>query len=221
MSLTLIREEFNISDRKARSLIKKFIGNEIIALKVKGTSSSKKSVYVYLSVLECVDEKHIVNDIVNDTVKAQLGHSEMLKNEHIESIERHSGDIVSGIVVNNSKKELIKKNYKKDIYSEIVERFNSTCSGLSKVMKITDKRKKSIDSRIKEYDKATIYKVLDMVSDSRFLNGDNKANWKANFDWILNPNNFVKVLEGNYENKEQQITEQTKVIYDKDGYAIF
>jgi hypothetical protein len=97
-----------------------------------------------------------------------------------------------------------------NIYSDIVDRFNSTCNGLSKVIKITDKRKKAIELRLKEYDQEAIYKAFDMVSDNKFLNGENKRGWKADFDWIINPNNFVKILEGNYKNQEQQITEKPK-----------
>lgn len=110
----------------------------------------------------------------------------------------------------NSKKELIKRINKKELYSEIVERFNFICNRLPKVIKITDKRKKSIDSRIKEYNQETIYKVFDMVASNKFLNGDNDRGWKADFDWLLNPNNFIKVLEGKYNNQEQQIKKQPK-----------
>lgn len=110
----------------------------------------------------------------------------------------------------NSKKELIKRINKKELYSEIVEQFNFTCNRLPKVIKITDKRKKSIDSRIKEYNQETIYKVFDMVASNKFLNGDNDRGWKADFDWLLNPNNFIKVLEGKYNNQEQQIKKQPK-----------
>ncbi|CEP94657.1 phage protein [[Clostridium] sordellii] len=102
------------------------------------------------------------------------------------------------------------KRIKNNIYSEIAERFNSTCNRLPKVIKITDKRKKSIDSRIKEYNQETIYKVFDTVANNKFLNGDNDRGWKADFDWIVNPNNFIKVLEGKYNNQEQQSQKQSK-----------
>ena len=41
-------------------------------------------------------------------------------------------------------------------------------------------------------------------------NGKNKNNWNANFDWILNENNMVKILEGNYDNQKKK-----KVNWDK------
>ena len=113
ISLTIIKAEFNISDKKARGLIKKFVSDEIIKLKKRGTSSSKKSIYAYLSVLEQSGNEGIVKGIV----KTRSGHSKTLKNRHLRDTEGHSKDIVNGTVRDNSKKELIKKNYKKDIHS--------------------------------------------------------------------------------------------------------
>lgn len=119
ISLKIIKDTFNISDRKARSLIKRFVENEIIMLKRKGSSSSNKSIYIYLSALEKIQENE---DIVSDTVRTQSGHSEMLKNECVQSDKGHSEDMVSDTVVNNSKKEL-KKRIKKNIYVETSDEY--------------------------------------------------------------------------------------------------
>lgn len=35
---------------------------------------------------------------------------------------------------------------------------------------------------------------------SSFCTGQNDRHWKADFDWLLNENNLVKVLEGKYDN---------------------
>ena len=37
---------------------------------------------------------------------------------------------------------------------------------------------------------------------SQFLKGKNARNWQANFDWLIKDNNFAKVLDGNYDNKD-------------------
>ena len=37
---------------------------------------------------------------------------------------------------------------------------------------------------------------------SDFLTGKSKEKWRASFDWILNETNFIKILEGNYDNKK-------------------
>ncbi len=41
-----------------------------------------------------------------------------------------------------------------------------------------------------------------MVSRSPFLSGK-VSDFKATFEWLIRPNNFVKVLEGTYNGKEK------------------
>ena len=45
--------------------------------------------------------------------------------------------------------------------------------------------------------------VFKNVKSSAFLLGKEK-DWACNFDWIFNPSNFVKILEGNY-NKNNDV----------------
>ena len=40
------------------------------------------------------------------------------------------------------------------------------------------------------------------ISGSTFLRGEGKQGWRVNFDWILDPRNTRKVLEGNYDDTE-------------------
>jgi hypothetical protein len=46
--------------------------------------------------------------------------------------------------------------------------------------------------------------VIENVKYSDFLKGNNNRNWTADIDWILKPNNFIKVLEGNYNKNKNQ-----------------
>lgn len=87
--------------------------------------------------------------------------------------------------------------------NEVVEFFNKTCIQLSKVQLITESRKKKITARISEVGFDKLLEIITDVSESGFLNGDNPRSWTADFDWILEPRNFTKILEGNYKNKEQ------------------
>jgi hypothetical protein len=40
------------------------------------------------------------------------------------------------------------------------------------------------------------------VADSEFLTGANERSWKASFDWLMKPDNFAKVMEGNYSTRQ-------------------
>jgi len=85
----------------------------------------------------------------------------------------------------------------------VVNLYNEKTSSLPKVQKLTDKRKRQVKTRLREYPTLTTYEELfTKAENSDFLSGRN-GKWSAcNFDWLLNENNMVKVLEGNYDNKE-------------------
>ncbi len=72
---------------------------------------------------------------------------------------------------------------------------------LKDITAMTDKRKGNLNARIKEYGVMAIFKAIDNIANSKFLRGYNSKGWSATFDWVFLPNNFVKVLEGNYLDK--------------------
>ena len=51
---------------------------------------------------------------------------------------------------------------------------------------------------MREYGAEAVAKVIDMVAASRFLQGSNNRGFVATFDWVIKPANFIKILEGNY-----------------------
>ncbi len=85
-------------------------------------------------------------------------------------------------------------------YQRYVKHFNNRCKRLSNVTVLTKQRKNAIRLRLQEYDHQTILKMINEAAESDFLSGENERGWKATFDWLFRPNNFVKVLEGNYAN---------------------
>lgn len=86
-------------------------------------------------------------------------------------------------------------------YDDILNYWNKH-SGLNSIRTITDKRKKFVKIRVKNHGIDAIYTVIDNCRLSSFMKGDNNRNWIATFDWVFgNPNNFLKVLEGNYVNE--------------------
>ena len=87
-------------------------------------------------------------------------------------------------------------------YNELVNLFNNTCTSLSKIQRLTDKRKKAIKTRLKTFTIDDYKKAFQMVEESDFLSGRSGGDWKASFDWLLNEANLTKVLEGNYKNNK-------------------
>lgn len=73
---------------------------------------------------------------------------------------------------------------------------------LSKIKSIKDNRLKMLNARIKEYGIETVIEAIKSIEKSSFLKGQNTRNWIITFNWLIKPNNFTKVLEGNYLDKE-------------------
>ena len=68
-------------------------------------------------------------------------------------------------------------------------------------LKITDKRKRVINNLLKEYSLEEVIQSMEKIHTSGFLQGNNKTGWQIAFDWFINKSNFLKVLEGNYDDK--------------------
>lgn len=92
------------------------------------------------------------------------------------------------------------KESKEEVYGEIIDFFNENCVSLPSV-KLTPKRRGNIRARIREHSIPEVYEMLKNAGASSFLAGQNRRDWQATFDWLFRPNNFVKVLEGNYKDK--------------------
>jgi len=103
---------------------------------------------------------------------------------------------------NNDNKMLPPPKIDNKVFDEVIELYHKSCEALPKVSKITTQRKSAINARIKEHGIDGIKKMLDNVSGSEFLQGNNDKNWTPNFDWLFKSDKFIKVLEGNYNNKQ-------------------
>lgn len=64
------------------------------------------------------------------------------------------------------------------------------------------KRHKMVKARINEYGINAVLEAINLVSQSPFLLG-RKTDFVITFDWFVKPNNFIKVYEGNYSNREK------------------
>lgn len=86
-------------------------------------------------------------------------------------------------------------------FQRIFDYFNTQMDGkaIKTISRLTDKRKSMVRARCSEYGLQSVYDVIDKSAKSLFLNGNNDRGWTADFDWIFRPNNFPKVLEGNYD----------------------
>jgi hypothetical protein len=78
------------------------------------------------------------------------------------------------------------------------------------IFKLTGERKKHLSARLAEAC-LEVDVIINRIFASDFLCGRTaKSNghekWKPNIDWIINPTNWAKLMEGNYDNKMQSVT---------------
>ena len=82
---------------------------------------------------------------------------------------------------------------------EVMERYNTICTGLPQAVKLTEKRAKAVRKLYaKGYTSEQLIDVFHRAQASSFCTGTNDRGWRADFDWLMDENNIVKVLEGKY-----------------------
>ena len=85
----------------------------------------------------------------------------------------------------------------------VIDLYLSICVNLPKIRVITDTRKKAIKRLLNNHSLNQIKEMFEIANSSTFLAGDNDRGWKADFNWLIEEDNFVKVLEGKYNSKKK------------------
>ena len=119
----------------------------------------------------------------------------------------------------NSIKDTIRPT---ETVERIIEKWNTLSDlGIKPISKLGEgtQRRTWLLARLKTYTEDDFYTAIENVRHSLFLQGHNKNGWTITFDWFVRPNNFPKVLEGNYndtkpeppkhESKPEEVHKQT------------
>ncbi len=85
-----------------------------------------------------------------------------------------------------------------DVRQKIITAWNAL--GLSTITKIVPEttRYKQLNARLRQYGEEKVLEAIAQIPKSSFLQGQNNRGWIITFDWLIKPNNFCKVLDGNY-----------------------
>ena len=93
----------------------------------------------------------------------------------------------------------LRKQPDADTAKQVLDMYNMICTRSPSAKKLTSKRGAAIKNAIDEgYD---MKRLFELVAASDFLCGHNSRNWRAGLDWILEPNNLVKIYEGQYSSQ--------------------
>ena len=71
--------------------------------------------------------------------------------------------------------------------------------GLSPIRKLTPERRGRIMARLSEHGPDAMTEAIAAVGRSRFCRGENDRRWRADFDFLLQPSRFLKLIEGSYD----------------------
>lgn len=91
------------------------------------------------------------------------------------------------------------KDKEKDI-DLVILAWNGLPSSVPQISKMTDTRKRKLVQRIEENGIDKVLAAIEQVKASDFLLGKD-GKWHITFDWFIEPRNFTKVIEGNYQNR--------------------
>lgn len=191
-----------------------FVTSELKLMERWGWSKSK--VRNFLKMLE--DEQMIIKNsdkkkttitIVNYSNYQDTETTKEPQKDHEETTKKPQKDTNKNI--KNDKKDIYNISSKEDIlsssgdnppYQEIVNLYNSIVKSLPQVKMLSDKRKKTIKANWNKHKNIELFKeVFQKAEESDFLSGRNGKWVGCNFDWLINYNNFLKVLEGTYDNQ--------------------
>lgn len=103
-------------------------------------------------------------------------------------------------------------------YELIARMYNDTCVSFPHLTTLSDARKKAIKARLNKYSIEDLQRAFELTEASDFLKGNNGRNWSANFDWIIKDTNIAKILDGNYNNRANQHTNNNKVAQELDDF---
>lgn len=87
-------------------------------------------------------------------------------------------------------------------YAKVQKLYNDLCQKMAKCTVMSEARKKAIKARFGSgYKLEDFERLFNLAAQSSFLNGGNKRNFMANFDWLIRDANMAKVLDGNYADR--------------------
>lgn len=123
-----------------------------------------------------------------------------LQNPPMDNVTTNNNIFNNNIINNKINKDSLSEDKSSDVAA--VMKFYKTLEKVPRVVSFSDKRKKHINARLREYGLEVVKQTLIKATESNFLVSNiGKQNF-YDLDWIFNQNNFVKILEGKYDNKK-------------------
>lgn len=191
-----------MGDKKLRNAFKKLEDNGLIVVGNYNTLPFDRTKWYSLT----TKGMRLIESDSFDSAKGQLTFGERAidirrKGEPIPDINT---DIYTDNILDS--KESNCQTRKSSDVKQCVDAWNAlTEYGIKPVSRLnsTSQRYQRLSARISEYGVDNVLKSIEKIKGSSFLQGKASAKhkWVITFDWFVLPNNFPKVLDGNYDDK--------------------
>lgn len=213
-----MRRDLKLSEQQIRTCIKRLISTGEITYQ----STNRYVIITICNYDKYQENKSTANEPINEqantlpTDEQRAINEQTTTSKEIKNIRNKEISISEDIDTKKSRKAAspsasaeaqAEEPAEKIPFAEIKNLWNSTCTGFARLVVISDNRRNKIRNRVAEMggvEKALpiIKTIFEKAQASSFLKGDNKRGWKASFDWFFeNDKNWVKVFEGNYDEK--------------------
>jgi len=102
----------------------------------------------------------------------------------------------------------------RDAVTQVVQLYTQILPELPRPLKMTPMRARLVRARLSDFEQGDLMaldesgalgamrRYFERVRASDFLMGRGSCDFRADFEWLMRPNNFVKVLEGRYDNRK-------------------
>ena len=211
-SIRYLAKRWTVSVRHCRTTLNTFVKEGRISIRIVNGINVINIVNYNLYQGELYDEiTDTKNDTTSDTNNKNNINKNIINKNNIKKISTNV-DIKESRIQNEIDFEKLCEYWNQQM-------IENNCT-IPQIQRITDRRKQVVLSRLREFSKDDIIQVIENCARSDFLNGRNNRNFIASFDWAFLPNNFIKILEGNYNNKIQNNLNQNGLQTNSDKYYL-
>ena len=187
-SLRKLSDRWGWSITKTKKFLEVLQSEKMLTYK----SNSKNTVYTIVNFNDYQEKQEHKNN-------TKITQKENRKKIEIKQKETNKND------KNDKNDKNIFNNLSNDkLFVPLIERWNELPDTISKIsiLKKDTQRFKMLSQRVNEYGADKVLEAIEKIKQSPFLQGKNNRGWTITFEWFVRPNNFVKVLEGNYIDKK-------------------
>ena len=123
-------------------------------------------------------------------------------NQQINQQSTNNQPTTNHIIRNKEYKNIRREEYSVADCEALQNLFNDVCYNFSACRNLTKTRLEKVRILLSEFALDDIKKVFEKANGSDYLTGKNDRGWRAGFDWIIDVDNFVKIQDGNFDNRQ-------------------